>query len=85
MRVFLANADENDWLSCSVDHIECSPNFLVDGVKLGQDDAINCSWVFNTHRKVNQTLVELSQLVNRIIADESFTHKQNDIGLVDVD
>jgi hypothetical protein len=84
MGVFLANTDEHDWLACRVDHVECSADFFVDGVKLSQDDAVNCSWVFNTDSKVNQTLVEFGQLVNRVITDESFTHKQHDVGLVDV-
>jgi len=81
----LADANEHDWLASRVDHIERSPDLLVDSIKLGQDDTINCPWVLNTYREVNQTLVELDQLVNSIVTDESFTHKQHDIGLVDVD
>ena len=59
MGVFLANTDEHYWLACSVYHVECCANLLVDGVKLSQDDAVNRSWVFNTYSKVNQTLVKL--------------------------
>lgn len=85
MWILLTNSNKHDWLASRVDHIKCSPHLLVNSIKLGQDDAINCSRVLNAYCEVNQTLVELSQLVNSVVSYESFAHKQHDIRLINVD
>jgi len=84
MRILLANTDENNWFSCSVNHVKSSTNFIIYCVKFGHDNSINCSWIIILNRVINQTLIELLKLINGIISYESFSYKQNSIRLIDM-
>lgn len=85
VRVLLADADEDDGLARGVHHVEGRANLLVDGVELGHDDAIDNSWILVLNGEVDKRLVELGQLVNRIIANQCLTDEQDRVRLVDVD
>lgn len=85
MWVFLADTHEEDWLTGTLNHVDCCADFLIDCVKLSQDNTINTSRIRLYHSKINQALIELSQLINSIITNKGFTDKQDYVGLVDVD
>ena len=68
MWVLLANSDEDNRFARGVDHIDGSSNFLVHSVKLGQDDPVNGPRIGHIDGEVDQRLVELRELVDRIVA-----------------
>jgi len=82
--VLLADTDEHDWLACRVNHVDGSADLVIHRVELGQDDPINSSRVVLIDCKVDQRLVELRQLVNRVVSDQGFSDEQDHIWLVDV-
>jgi len=85
VRVLLSHADKHDRLSCRVYHIDGSTNFLIDSIELSQNDAINSPRVVVVDCEVDQGLVELSQLVDRVVAYERFADEKNDVWRVDMD
>ena len=85
MRVFLTNSYKNNRLSCSVNHIQCCPNFVVYRIEFSHYNTINYSRILLLNCKVNQWLIELCKLVNWVVSNQSFTYKQDNIRLVDVD
>ena len=82
--VRLPCAHKDDGLARGVNHIQGSANFLVNSVELGHDDSVDNSWILILNGKVDQRLVELGQLINRIITNKSFTNKQDSIWLIDM-
>lgn len=82
MWIFLSNPNKNNRLSSSVNHIQCSSNFVIYSIKFGHNNSINHSWILFLNCKVNQWLVELGKLVNWIISNQCFSHKQNNIRLI---
>ena len=59
-------------------------DLVVDGVKLGEDDAVDEAWL-GVVGVVGQRLVELGQLVHRLVAHQRLPHKQDAVRLVDLD
>jgi hypothetical protein len=84
VRVLLPHSHKHDWLSSSVHHVQSSSNFLINCVKLSQNDTINRPWVLRTNSVVDQTLVELCKLVDGIVAYKSLTYKKYDVWLINV-
>lgn len=62
-----------------------SPYFVIDCVKLGENDAINQTRVFTDGGVISKSLVELYELINSFIANKGFSNKQDEIGVVGVD
>ena len=69
MGVLLADTNEDDWFSCGVDHVKGGAHLLIDRVKFGQDNAVDCSWVRVGDCIVNEGLIELCELIYSIITD----------------
>ena len=84
MWVLLANSHEHDRLPGRVHHVEGSANFLIDSIEFGHDDPVNGPWVAHIDGEVNQRLIELGQLVDRIVANQSFAHEEYHVRRVDV-
>lgn len=85
MGVLLADSDKQDWLSSRLNHVNRCAHFLVNCVKLSQDDPVDRPWISLINSKINQALVKLGQLVDRIVANESLTNEQDNIWLIHVD
>lgn len=73
--VYTASDDGIEWLR--------GADLVINCVKLGEDDAVNevgvcLLWV------VSESLVEFYQLIDCLVADERFAHKQHQVGLVDL-
>lgn len=83
VRVLLTDTNKDDRFPSRVHHVDGSTNLVVNSVKLGQNDPINRPWVvFDS--EVDQGLVELCQLVNGVVSDESFSNEEHHVWLVDV-
>jgi len=82
MRVFLAYSHKYNWFASGVHHIESSTHFVIDSIKLGHDDAINSARVIVLDSIVNKLLIKFSELIDSIIPNKSFPHKQNYIRIV---
>ena len=85
MWVFLSNTNKHNWFARRINHVESSSNFIIDSIKLGHDNSVNDSWVVVLNGKVNQALVEFSQLIDGVITHKSFTNKKNCVWFVNVD
>jgi hypothetical protein len=86
--VGLSNAHKNNGLASSMHHSHGSPHFVVYGVKLGQNNAVNLSrsLLVNIMGSVfDESLIETSELVHAVIPNEGFPDKQNLIGANCVD
>lgn len=75
MGVLLTNSYENDRLASGVYHIQSSADLLIDSIKLGHDNTVNALRVDGALGRIQQSLVELSELVYGVISDESFTNE----------
>ena len=85
MGVLLSHAHKHNWFPSRMNHIDSSANFLINCIKLGQNDSIDRSRILNVHCEINQRLVELCQLIYSIISDKSFSYEKHDIRRVDMD
>ena len=65
-------------------HVDRSPHFVIDSVKLSEDNAVDSPGVAFVNCEVNQGTVELSQLVDRVIACEGLTNEEHNVWLVDM-
>ena len=63
---------------------DCGTDLVINGVKLGEQDAINETWVLLVG-EVCQSLVKLGQLVDCLVTHECLTHKKHQIGIVEFD
>ena len=66
-------------------HVDRSAYFFINSIELGQDDAINGPRVVIVDSEVDQRLVELCQLIDRIVADERLAYEKNDVWRVVMD
>lgn len=82
--ILLAHTHENNGFPCRVHHVDCSAHFGVHSVELGHNDAVDCARILHIDRKVDQRLVKLGQLVNRVVSNQSFTHKKHHLWLINV-
>ena len=57
-----------------MDHVDGCSDLLVDCIELCQNNTVYCPWCL-TLCKINQGLVELRELVNRIIAYKGLTNE----------
>mmetsp|Transcript_1370 Transcript_1370/g.5890 ORF Transcript_1370/g.5890 Transcript_1370/m.5890 type:complete len:412 (-) Transcript_1370:313-1548(-) len=78
MGVLLTRAHEEDRLAGLVAHRQGRSHLVVDGVKLGQNDAVD---LLERARRcvVRKRLVEHHQLVDAIVADQSFSHEDREL------
>ncbi|GIX60788.1 nucleoside diphosphate kinase [Babesia caballi] len=85
--VRLARAHEHDGLTRYVAHGQRRPDLVVDGVELGQDNAVDAP---ATLRGVGlphllDGLVELAQLVDGVVPHQRLADEEQQVGVVDVD
>lgn len=66
-------------------HIDRGANLLIHSIKFGENDAINSARIRHVYGEINQRLIKLSQLINGVIADQSFTHEEHHVWRVDMD
>jgi len=85
VRVLLAHAHKDDGLASGVYHVEGSTYLLVNCVELSHDDAVDTLGVGCAFGRIQQSLVELCELVNSIVSDKSFTDEENNVRKVSVD
>jgi hypothetical protein len=85
MRILLPYTNKDNRLSSSINHIQSCAYLLINRIKFSQNNSINHPWILLRYRKINQTLVELCQLINCIITNQSLTNKQNCIRFVQMD
>ena len=85
MGILLPDSNEQDGLTCRLHHVYGCAHLLVNGVKLCQHNAVNRPRVSLINCKVNQSLIELSQLVDSVVANESLTDEEYYVGLIDKD
>ena len=69
----MANTHEENWFASTLHHVDCSANFLIHSVELGQHDAIDASRILLNDSEIDQALIEFGQLVDSIISDKGFT------------
>jgi len=55
---------------------------VIDGIKLGENDAINEMRIRVGGGVISKSLVELHQLIDGFIANKCFTNKQNQVWLI---
>ena len=84
VRILLPNPNKDNRFARRVHHVDSSADFLIHSVELGEHYAVDCARIVRVDGKVDQGLVELSQLVNSVIADKSFTDEQDHVWRVDV-
>ena len=84
MGVLLTDTHEDDRFSCGVDHVEGGAHLLIDSVKFGKDNTVDCARVRVGDGIVNQGLIELCELINRIIANEGLSNEEDNIRVVNV-
>ena len=65
-------------------HRNESTYLVIDGVKFGENDAINQTWVIR-HWEISQSLVELLQLIHCFIPHQGLSNKQHQIRRVKLD
>lgn len=82
MRILLTYSNENNGLAGSVDHVERGADFFVNRVELGKHDPVNSSRIRGRDSVVNEALVELSQLIDCVVANKCLAHKKHNIRLV---
>ena len=54
-------------------------HFLINSVEFGEYNPVNGPGVRLIHSEVNQTLVELCQLINRVISNKCFSNKKHNV------
>ena len=57
-----------------MDHVDSRSYLLVDCIELCQHNTVYCPWCL-TLSKINQGLIELCELVNRIISYKGLTNE----------
>ena len=57
-------------------------NLVIDGIKLGEDDAINGVRVL-VGGMISKSSVELHELVNSLVTNEGLPNKQNEVRSID--
>lgn len=83
--VRLAHSNKHYRCTACIHHRQRSTHLVVNGIKLGEHNAVNQVWFLPARGQVRQALVELGQLVNSVIADERFADKEHEIGVVAAD
>lgn len=85
MRILLADADENDRFAGSLHHVESGADLIVHSIKLCQDNSVDRPRIVFVVGEVDQGLVELRQLINRVISNESFSYEKHNFRFVNMD
>ena len=80
--VGLSRPHEHDWLTADVGHGYGRPDLVIDRVKLGQDDPVDGVGIV-TGGVVRESSIELDELINGFVTNESLANKENKVGSVD--
>mmetsp|Transcript_2460 Transcript_2460/g.3991 ORF Transcript_2460/g.3991 Transcript_2460/m.3991 type:complete len:220 (-) Transcript_2460:340-999(-) len=76
--IILSSANKHDGFPRLVRHGNGSANFIIDGIKLGQNDAID-----QVRISIElQRSIKLHQLIDSVISDQRFADKQGQIRLI---
>mmetsp|Transcript_1916 Transcript_1916/g.4035 ORF Transcript_1916/g.4035 Transcript_1916/m.4035 type:complete len:434 (+) Transcript_1916:737-2038(+) len=77
--ILLPCADEHHRLSRDVNHRQCSTHFVIHCIEFCQQNSVNKSWRTPLRRHVHETLVELLQLIHRIISHQRLSNEENEV------
>ena len=76
--VSLSCPNKDNGLATDVRHGDGRPDFVIDGVELGENDAIDSVWMV-AGGMVGKSCIELDKLINCFVANQSLANKKNQI------
>ena len=76
--ISLSCPNKHNGLATDVGHGNGRPNFVIDGVKLGQNDAVDSVRIV-AGGMIGESCVELDKLINCFVAHKSLANKKNQI------
>ena len=78
----MSRAHEHDRLTADISHGYGGPNFIIDRVKLGQDDAVDGMGIV-AGGMVRESSIELNKLINSFVTNKGLADKEDQVRSVD--